>query len=120
MPTSFGFADGTIGAFELGITADPLGVAFTWASKRLALGLGSIADLLFALSQVGKAVGHIRGVPEPTFDDARGVPKGPFQPPSSTAPGRRWETWIPRSWLDPEIRAARMVTNPASKTMTSL
>ncbi len=98
-----GFPSGEISVFELAIEADPLGVAFTWASKRLALGLGSIADLLFALSQVGKAVGHIRGVPEPAFDDARGVSQRPFQPPSSPAPGTRWQSWTPRCWSDPEI-----------------
>jgi hypothetical protein len=90
--------DGTVGAFELAVTADPLGATLVWSEKRLALGLDSIADLLFALSQVGEAVDDLKGVSRPAFDDARGAPQRPFQPPPP--PGRRWETWTPKCWRD--------------------
>ncbi len=96
-----GLPSGEISVFEIAIVADPLGVSFVWASKRLALGLGSIANLLFALSQVGRAVDAIRGVPERHFDDARGGAQRPFQP--QPAPGERWRTSTPRCWSDPEI-----------------
>ena len=86
-----GFADGTVGPFELAITEDPLGVSFVWGAKRLALGLDSIADLLWALSQIGVAVGDIRRAALP--------PPG-STPSASPAPGRRWETWQPRCAAD--------------------
>lgn len=97
-----GFGDGTVGAFELGIVADPLGVALTWNTKRLALGLGAITDLLFALAQVDRAVDAVRGLSQPPSDDTRGAAR-PFQPSSSPAPGTRWQTWTPRTWSDPSI-----------------
>ena len=92
------FADGTVAPFELAIVADPIGVAFTWATKRLALGLGSIAELLFALSRVGEAVDVMRGVPQPAFDDVRGVSRSFRQPPPPPPPGERWRTWTPQLW----------------------
>jgi hypothetical protein len=96
-----GFSDGRIAPFEVGITADPLGVSFAFDKKRLALGLGEIGDLLFALAQIDKAVGHIRGRSEGAFDDARGIPQRPFQP--QPAPGERWRTWRPQ-FHDPDER----------------
>jgi hypothetical protein len=89
-----GFADGTVSPFEIAIVADPLGVSLVWNTKRLALGLGEIGDLLFALAQIGKTVDQTRGRSEGAFDDARGIPQRPFQP--QPAPGRRWETWRPQ------------------------
>lgn len=89
-----GLPSGEVSAFEIGITADPVGVSFVWGSKRLIL--GSIDDLLFALAQVGRAVADIRGVSRPAFDDARGMPQRPFQP--QPAPGERWRTWQPQFW----------------------
>jgi len=93
-----GFTDGATAPFEIAIVADPLGVSFAWAAKRLALGLGSIADLLFALSQIGSAVDAMRRVPTPAFDDVRG--SRPFQPPPPPPPGERWKSWRPRCWDD--------------------
>jgi hypothetical protein len=93
---TIGFPDGTVSTFELGIVADPPGVSLVWNTKRLALGLGAIGELLFALSRVRNAVDDARGVSRPAFDDARGLLQRPFPP--QPAPGQRWETWQPQFW----------------------
>ena len=89
--------DGTLAPFEIGIVADPIGASLTWHTKRLVLGPEAIADLLFALSQVGSAVDAIR----------HGMPR-PFQP--QPRPGERWLTARPQ-FHDPDERPREWIHN---------